>query len=139
MWLKIVDFGLVILIWVTQLSTYPSFLYYAEEDLVKWHEQYTTAITIIVMPLMIAQVGLHIVGMLNDFNWLRLIIFLMIVAVWLNTFLVAVPLHNMIASGSDVMNAASKLVRINWMRTILWTLVFLIGIIGFSRNPHPVY
>ena len=38
---SVVDFGAVVLIWLVQLVIYPSFLHYAESDLVNWHKIYT--------------------------------------------------------------------------------------------------
>ncbi|MFT7429007.1 MAG: hypothetical protein ACI9IZ_001504, partial [Nonlabens sp.] len=34
----LVDFGLVVLIWIVQLIIYPSFLYYGSKTLNKWHK-----------------------------------------------------------------------------------------------------
>ena len=54
----LVDFGLVVLIWIVQLIIYPSFLYYNSNTLSKWHKTYTGRITTIVAPLMIAQIAI---------------------------------------------------------------------------------
>ena len=51
----ICDSGLLILIWMVQLVIYPSFSYYKQEDLFKWHETYTKRIAVIVIPLMLGQ------------------------------------------------------------------------------------
>lgn len=123
----IVDFGLVILIWMTQLIVYPSFRYYEEAQLLQWHHKYTGAITVIVMPLMLAQVALHGYLLYSNFNWASMIGVILIALIWVNTFTMAVPLHNQIASNNDPLMAAEKLVSINWYRTIAWTLVFLIA------------
>ncbi|MEM6735775.1 MAG: hypothetical protein AAF620_06875 [Bacteroidota bacterium] len=125
----IIDFGLVVLIWMTQLVVYPSFTFFAEDDLVSWHQRYTTAISIIVMPLMLLQVGIHGWELFNHFTWLKLIAAVLIGLVWVNTFGFAVPLHNQIAAQKKVLDAASHLVRVNWFRTILWSAVFLLGLL----------
>jgi hypothetical protein len=128
--LLIVDFGLVILIWMTQLIIYPSFKYYDELQLVNWHQKYTLAISFIVMPLMLMQVVLHGYQLYTAFNWLTVLAVLLIILTWLNTFAVAVPLHNQITTNTNPLTAAEKLVNINWYRTIMWSLVFLIGLIN---------
>lgn len=133
-WKLLVDFGLVVLIWMIQLVVYPSFTYYAEADLVNWHTKYTTAISIIVMPLMLSQVGLHGLGLMNDFNWLKLICAVLIGLTWVNTFFFAVPLHNQIAANQNVLEAAHGLVRVNWYRTGLWSLVFLLSILDYLKK-----
>ena len=137
--LKLVDFGLVILIWMTQLIVYPSFTYYSESELVTWHSKYTTAISLIVMPLMLGQVVLHGLGLLNDFSWLRLVAAVLIALAWVNTFFYAVPLHNKISANVDVLNAADQLVKINWYRTALWTLIFLISLLTSPKTPGLFY
>lgn len=128
--LLLVDFGLVILIWMTQLIVYPSFKYYDELQLVTWHQKYTVAISFIVMPLMLLQVVLHSYQLYTSFNWFAVVAIFLIILTWLNTFAVAVPLHNQIAKNTNPLAAAEKLVNINWYRTIMWSLVFVIGLIN---------
>lgn len=131
---RLVDFGLVILIWMTQLVVYPSFTYFSPENLHAWHQKYTTAISIIVMPLMIAQIALHGYQLYEGFNWLRLVVFILILLAWVNTFLFAVPLHNKIGAGQEIAASALKLVQINWYRTALWSGVFLLGLVSYLRS-----
>jgi hypothetical protein len=52
---QLIDFGLVVLLWLVQWIIYPSFLQVAPERLVKWHAQYTQRMGYIVMPLMFGQ------------------------------------------------------------------------------------
>lgn len=137
--LKLFDFGLVILIWMTQLIVYPSFTYYSASALVDWHAKYTTAISIIVMPLMLGQLLLHGLGLLHDFSWVRLFAAILIGLSWVNTFFFAVPLHNKISNNTDVLEAAAQLVSVNWYRTVLWTIVFLLGMLKSPKNPGLFY
>jgi predicted ferric reductase len=123
-----IDFGLVVLIWMVQLIIYPSFMYYQEEDLMRWHDRYTGAITVIVMPLMLAQVVLYALDLSRgDISVVKWISVLLIVLIWIHTFTLAVPLHNQIAEGTEVSAAAEKLVRVNWFRTVAWTIIFLLN------------
>jgi len=128
-WKLIVDFGLVVLVWMTQLVVYPSFTYFSENDLISWHSRYTTAVSIVVMPLMLSQVALHGWYLYQEFSGIKLFAAVMIGLIWVNTFFFAVPLHNQIASEKDVLEAASGLVKVNWYRTVLWSMVFLLGLI----------
>lgn len=134
MWKLLVDFGLVILIWMTQLIVYPSFTYYSEEALMQWHPRYTVAISCIVMPLMLAQVGLHGWILTSQMSVLNLLAAVLIVLVWVNTFFFAVPLHNQIGEGVDVLKAADKLVKVNGYRTALWTLIFLLSLWEYLKK-----
>ena len=45
----------------------------------------------------------------------------LVVAIWLSTFLVQVPLHNALAAGKDPL-LIERLISTNWWRTGLWTL-----------------
>jgi hypothetical protein len=118
------DFGLVILIWMTQLIVYPSFSEYSESALLSWHPAYTIRITIIVVPLMFGQLGMHILDLIRDQNKWKILAFILIILAWANTFFFAVPLHNQIAAGVNVTEAAADLVTVNAYRTFFWTAVF---------------
>ncbi len=119
------DFGLLILIWMTQLVVYPSFQYYSHSDLKNWHSKYTTRITILVMPLMTGQLFLHLMSAYQESNWVGVLSLGIIATVWVNTFFFAVPIHNQIDKQKPD-QLIPKLIRVNWYRTIAWTIVFLI-------------
>ncbi len=125
---------MVVLIWMVQLIVYPGFLYYSKEELQRWHGPYTSAITIIVMPLMVGQLLLHSSRVFRDFNYVHLATLLLVISTWVVTFLVSVPLHNKIAAGTDFPNATQQLVSTNWIRTFQWTVIFLIGLLGSSKD-----
>ncbi|MBX2821145.1 MAG: hypothetical protein KTR29_15725, partial [Rhodothermaceae bacterium] len=57
----VVDFGLLVLIWIVQLIVYPGFKYSDIHLFGDWHSQYSMLISFLVIPLMLSQVG--IVGM----------------------------------------------------------------------------
>lgn len=133
-WQLLLDFGLMILIWMTQLVVYPSFTYFQEADLISWHKKYTTAVSIIVMPLMLGQVAFHLYGTYVDFGLLKIAALVLIGLAWVNTFFFAVPLHNKIGSGTDGMASAERLVHVNWYRTAIWTAVFLISLYDQLKN-----
>lgn len=121
----LVDFGLVILIFMVQLIIYPSFKFYEKHALVKWHAKYTSKIFYIVFPLMMAQLILSIVMILLVQSLYTIASLSSIVLLFLMTFLIFVPLHNAISKGKATTYLLRQLVRKNWLRTILWVLIFL--------------
>ncbi|NNK19406.1 MAG: hypothetical protein HKP49_09665 [Maribacter sp.] len=123
----LVNFGLVVLIWMIQLIIYPSFLHYQTEDLVGWHRKYTTLIGYIVVPLMLAQLSISIFQVYASATFTTLSILTLVLLVWLSTFLQFVPIHSNISKGSVNQKMLSALVKKNWTRTILWTVVFIIS------------
>ena len=130
----LIDFGLVILIWMTQLVVYPSFTHFGKDELFRWHQKYTTAISIIVMPLMLGQVVSHGFFLYADFDILKLIAAIIIALALVITFFYAVPLHNKISFGQKIIESARGLVKINWIRTCLWSGVFLLSVFDYLKN-----
>jgi len=127
-----VDFGMLILIWLVQLIIYPSFEYSARDSFVQWHEKYTGLITLVVLPLMLAQVSLAVVQIFSgDRSWETLTALGLIAFCWLVTFALSVPAHNQLqAIGNDV-DTVRWLVLTNWLRTIAWTAVSALSIKQF--------
>jgi len=119
------DFGLLILIWIVQLIIYPSFDYFTKSELIKWHHKYTSRISVIVMPLMISQLGSTILQLSNVQSYKTIISIILIGIVWMSTFLQFVPMHNQISKHKVTDTLLHKLTRLNWIRTFLWTIIFL--------------
>jgi len=124
----LVDFGLLVLIWIIQMIIYPSFIYYKSENLVEWHRKYTPLIAYIVGPLMLFQLGITIYQITNEINLFNIISLAIISLVWISTFLQFVPIHNSISKGRVNKEMLLSLVKKNWIRTALWTLLFLFSL-----------
>jgi hypothetical protein len=121
----LVDFGLVVLIVMVQMVIYPSFKFYEKHALEKWHAKYTSRIFYIVFPLMMAQLILSIIMILSVLSLYTIASLLGVVVLFLLTFLIFVPMHNAISEGKATTYLLKQLVRKNWLRTILWVLIFL--------------
>lgn len=125
------DFGLLVLVWLVQLVVYPSFLHYPPENLIKWHKKYTYNILIVVLPLMTGQLFFWMFELLHVVSIYTVLGMLLIIAVWLSTFFVFVPIHNKISSGLANDKILGRLVRQNWLRTAFWTLIFVCSYCAF--------
>lgn len=121
-----VDAGLLVLIWMVQLIIYPSFLFYERNNLITWHQKYTGLITVIVAPLMFGQLGCSIYGLIDQWEYLAIVKLGLIGLVWLSTFIYFAPTHGKISQGDFSESTLNQLVKLNWFRTITWTLVFLL-------------
>lgn len=129
-----IDLGLVVLIWMTQLITYPGFLHYPAYSLEKWHANYTSRITLIVFPLMVGQLAIAAFKLYNDLGATEMINAALVTSTWLLTFLVFVPMHDQISKGLGNEKLLENLVKKNWMRTAIWTLIFLLNLLeSFNR------
>ena len=124
------DFGLVVLIWLVQLIIYPGFKYLNSENLLSWHEKYAFRISMVVIPLMMGQLVCALIQ-LRAGSFSVVINGLLVITLWVLTFSIFVPLHRTITLGQANQLLLNKLVRLNWWRTILWSLVFLLSILDY--------
>jgi hypothetical protein len=121
-----VSWGLFVLIWIVQLIIYPGFRRIPERHFVAYHRWYATRISIIVIPLMIAEAF-----MLPAWWWAgadgsaAYIAALAVIIVWLSTFKLQVPLHKRLQHGKDDA-LVRRLVATNWIRTAAWSTKALV-------------
>ena len=127
----LLDFGLCILIWMVQLIVYPSFLFFSDNNLFTWHKTYTKAIALIVTPLMLGQLGIVIYQIFLIQNAYTFTSIVLVVFLWGITLLKFAPLHQQISEGNTHLQVLKKLVQMNRMRTIVWTLLFLMSAVYF--------
>ena len=123
------DFGLLVLIWIVQRIVYPSFLHYNSKDLINWHSAYTSRFTFIVMPLMLGQLVISIYQLIMEINFYTSLSLIIIILIWVSTFLQFVPIHGKISKGEVSQKLLVSLVKKNWIRTFLWTVLFLYSIL----------
>jgi len=121
----LIDAGLVVLIWMVQLIIYPSFPYYKTENLIKWHQKYTIGIAVIVIPLMLSQLIVATTDFFLYFSFQSLAAFTIVLFLWAFTFLSFAPIHLKITNGEITNELLFRLIRLNWIRTFFWSLLFI--------------
>ena len=119
----VLDVGLLVLIWMIQLIVYPSFLFYTAKELIAWHKMYTKAIALIVIPLMLGQLGIIIYQVFLLQNTYTLTSIVLVVFLWGITLLKFAPMHQQISEGNTHVQLLKKLVQINWIRALIWTIL----------------
>ncbi len=127
-WRTIIDFGLLVLIWLVQLIIYPGFQFIQADALPRWHKNYMFNISILVIPLMLAQVLLVMYQLYATPNAAVYLSAFLIPWIWLSTFFQVVPIHNALTAGLDTASNMQQLVAKNKVRTVLWTIVFGLGL-----------
>ena len=114
-------------IWVIQLVHYPSFYYIDKNNYMKFQNFHMNRISYIVIPAMTVELfsGLLIIylGLKNDILFMISIIFL--ISIWLSTALLFTRIHQKLTEGYESL-LIKKLVKTNWLRTILWNLRLII-------------
>lgn len=115
---------LVGLIWTIQITQYPLFDGVGEDSFTAYHARYSTAISRLVIPLMLAELVTAIAWLVARPvfvpSWLAWTSAALVGVVWLSTFLLQVPQHGVLGAGFDA-NAHRILVTTNWIRTLAWT------------------
>ena len=124
------DTAALVLIWLVQLVIYPSFQHYPTPEFRAWHTSYTPRVTYVVMPIMLGQLGLYFYLVFNGSNWDVWLNLALIAGAWGITFFRAVPAHGAIGLAESHLPLAERLVRENWFRTVLWTVVWLVTVGG---------
>lgn len=114
--------ALVGLIWGIQVVKYPGFRFLSEENFKAYHDHHARSITHVVLPLMVSELGLVIFQVWeNGWTWPYLVPLILVAGIWVSTFTLQVPMHNILSEKKDE-RAIEKLIRTNWIRTVLWTV-----------------
>jgi hypothetical protein len=114
-----VTFALVGLIWVVEVAVYPLYARVGPESFVAYHEGWSSAITLVVGPLMLAEV---VAGawLYTERPKLALLAAVPVVVAWAVTALWAVPMHAKLDAGFTV-TVWRSLLWANHVRTAAWT------------------
>ena len=112
------------LIWFVQVVHYPLMARVGAQDYSLYQHAHMSRTTFVVAPLMLAELGSAIVliPMLGSENYpLTISGLTLVILIWISTAALQVPAHKGLTEGfAD--RAHRKLVRTNWIRTVLWTL-----------------
>ena len=114
-------------IWVIQIVHYPSFHFIEKELYTAFQKFHMNKISIIVMPIMLAELITGIMLFLDKsskspFLTISIII---LVLIWLITGVFFSKAHNELIAGYQEL-VVNQLVAMNWIRTLLWTLRLLL-------------
>ena len=124
-------------IWIIQLIHYPSFRFIDFKEFSNFQKFHTTTITFVVGPMMTLEIfsALYLL-ILNNFSAYWIIQMIVLVAIWLCTAFLSVPLHTLLAQPhiSDIerLQVTQILVKTNWPRTLLWSFRSLLLLIYFK-------
>ena len=125
----VVDWSMVMLIWLVQLVIYPAYRSINPADFAQWHHNYMRTISFMVVPLMFAQaicIGLSFMGGLTAGNILAA---LALLTAWIATFTLSVPCHNKLQEHGNESEWVDRVVKTNWIRTVAWSIAALAGMI----------
>jgi hypothetical protein len=115
------------LIWTIQVVHYPLFARVGEAEWVAYEREHQRRVTLVVAPLMLANVTLAITVVIEAATPLRGVNLLLAAAVFAATVLVYSPLHGRLAVAHD-RATIDRLVALNRWRTAAWTAQALVAL-----------
>lgn len=108
------------LVWFVQVVHYPLFARVPGDAFTAYELEHGRRTTWVVAPLMAVEALTAVALVLVEPGALTVIGVALIVGIWASTFLVQVPCHRVLSRGWDAA-AHRRLVRTNWLRTVLWS------------------
>ncbi len=113
------------IIWFVQVVHYPLMAEVGHANFVRFSERHQQRTSwVVIGPMALEALTGAYWAMLHPTRWSSptfLLAFVMLIAVWLSTALLQVPIHGELLKGYD-RKRIERLVRTNWIRTIGWTL-----------------
>lgn len=110
------------LIWFVQIVHYPLFAQINANNFVAYEQQHTHKTGFITAPPMLVELATALLLLYLNFedilHWINTI---GVIGLWASTFFIQVPLHQALSQKHDA-STIQKLVRSNWIRTVIWTL-----------------
>lgn len=119
------------LIWFVQVIHYPSFKEQGTDHFHHLHHLHVLRTGFVVIPVMLAELGTSVVLSTYDSELFLIdrIGLGLVILIWLSTFLLQVPIHNKLRKSFEI-RLITRLVRTNWIRTMLWSVKALLSFYG---------
>ena len=114
-------------IWVIQLVHYPSFHFIELKQYTTFQRFHMSRISYVVIPAMLTELFtlILIVISMDQIDTLVLASAILLMFIWLMTAVFFSGVHQKLTLGYD-QTVVDKLVKLNWGRTLLWTLRLLL-------------
>ena len=112
-------------IWVIQLLHYPSFHFINDQKYVDFQHFHMQRISFIVIPAMLVELASGLLLAYFFRSSLTIILLAFLLGIWGITFIFFTNIHQNLTNGYDH-SIVDRLIQINWSRTALWSLRFII-------------
>ena len=114
-------------IWIIQLVHYPSFHFIELKQYTTFQRFHMSRISYVVIPAMVTELFtlILIIIAMDQIDTLVLASAILLIFIWLITAVFFSGVHQKLTLGYD-QTVVDKLVKLNWGRTLLWTLRLLL-------------
>ena len=118
--------AMVGVIWIIQLVHYPSFHFIELNQYTTFQRFHMSRISYVVIPAMLTELFtlILIIISMDQIDTLVLASAILLISIWLITAVFFSGVHQKLTLGYD-QTVVDKLVKLNWGRTLLWTLRLL--------------
>ena len=109
-------------IWFVQIVHYPLFNFVSKDLFSEFENNHSfRTFKVVAIPMIIELLSSFILIFSKNNQDLFILNFLIVIVIWISTFLLQVPNHKVLQKGFSY-TFHTKLVRTNWIRTFCWTL-----------------
>ena len=114
---------MVAIIWIVQILHYPTFLFIDKERYTEFQQFHMNKISYIIVPLMLVELisGLSILFTVENVQFSFYVSLSLLILIWLITGLFFTKFHSELSKKFSH-NTILRLIRLNWIRTVFWTI-----------------
>lgn len=115
--------------WLIQVVVFPGFLYYSEENWKVWQRHLAMRMTIVMIPLMLAQIITYTSTLITGITTSDILSLVLIIVGVAVTFYIGLPWHERSQAAEDSMELRKSAQKIIWIRTLAWSMILIISLI----------
>ena len=114
---------MVAIIWMVQILNYPSFLFVDKQQYTEFQQFHMKKISYIIVPIMLLELfsGFGILFYIEKAQLSLYASLTLLVLIWVITGLFFTKYHTELSKKYN-RNTILRLIRFNWIRTVLWTI-----------------
>lgn len=114
---------MVAIIWMVQILHYPSFLFVDKQQYTEFQQFHMKKISYIIVPIMLLELfsGFGILFYIEKAQLSLYVSLTLLVLIWVITGLFFTKYHTELSKKYN-RNTILRLIRFNWIRTVLWTI-----------------
>ncbi len=117
------------IIWYIQVVHYPTFSRLYRAEFIRHHRFHIIRTAFVVAPLMMIELATsgYLVFYSETLLFYHITGLIIVVLIWLSTFLIQAPMHFKLQKGYDG-ELVKRLIDSNWIRTLLWSAKSLLSL-----------
>ena len=118
---------MVAIIWIVQILHYPTFKLIDQKKYEEFQDFHMKRISYIIIPIMLVELSSGVIVLILDSSLYTLFAasLMLLIFIWILTALLFSKVHAYLLKGYDE-DSINKLIDLNWIRTIFWTVRLII-------------